>query len=81
MLINACLFNTLEAMEDHKRKKRAENQTASLVKKTSSINMAHEITQAITAEPTVTHTTMSSLIDERIKNFKKQTARNIATEA
>jgi hypothetical protein len=40
-LIRAMLFDTLSAMEDHKRKKRAENQTASIVKQTGTLNIAN----------------------------------------
>jgi hypothetical protein len=62
-------------------KKRAEHQTATIVKKSATLNMGNKITQALAGEPPVTHAIMASLIDERIKTHGKQTAKLIATEA
>jgi hypothetical protein len=80
-LISAMFLDTAFAMEQHKRKKRAEQQTATIVKKSATLNMGNEITQALAGEPPVTHAIMASLIDERIKTHEKQSAKLIATEA
>jgi hypothetical protein len=80
-LVPAMFMETASAMDEHKRKKRAENQTASVVKKTATVNMGNEIAQALAEEPPVSRATMASLIDERIKQHEKQSAKNIAAEA
>jgi hypothetical protein len=80
-LVPAMFMETASAMDEHKRKKRAENQTASVVKKTATVNMGTKIAQALAKEPPVSRATMASFIDERIKQHEKQSAKNIVAEA
>jgi hypothetical protein len=78
-LVPAMFMET--ASKCKRKKKPAENQTASVVKKTTTLNMGTKIAQALAEEPPVSRATMASLIDKRIKKHEKQSAKNIAAEA